>query len=113
MESSAKLETISMDVKIERLPENEETEIVNFVVADLDNVKVDLSESDVNDLECFFDKIFKYIISKKQLIKFRLVDKKSDLFFEVASDLVEHLNHEIKQSKDNFEKIIELEKSVE
>lgn len=113
MESSAKLETIIMGVKIERLPENGETEIVNFVVSELDNMKVNLSESDVNDLKHLFDKIFEYIISKRKLIEFQLVDEKSDLFFEVASDLVEHLNHEIIQSKDNFESLIELEKSVD
>lgn len=106
-ESNIELETTTMIVDIEEL-EDQENEVVNFIVEDLDTLKINLSDSDVNDIKDFYDKVFEYIVSKKKLIEFQLGYEKSNLFSEVASDIIDHLNDEIKQSEDNFKKIIRL-----
>ncbi|ALX47777.1 hypothetical protein [Lentibacillus amyloliquefaciens] len=111
MESSIfdiELETVTMVVNIEEV-EDQGNEVVNFfIVEDLDGIKINLSDSDVNDIKSFYDEVFEYIISEQKLVEFQLVYEKNNLFFEVASDIIEHLNDEIKQSKDNFKKIIRL-----
>ncbi|WP_077706545.1 hypothetical protein [Virgibacillus dokdonensis] len=106
-ETNIELETIVMIVEVEEFMD-QENEVVNLMVEDLDKIKIELSNSDVNDIKCFYDKVFEYIISEERLIEFQLRYEKSNLFSEVASDIIEHLNDEIKQSEDNFKKIIRL-----
>lgn len=108
-ETNIELETIIMPVEVEEFGD-QENEVVNLIVKDLDTIKIELSNSDVNDIKCFYDKVFEYIISEKSLIEFQLRYEKSNLFFEVASDIIDHLNDEIKQSEDNFKQIIRLTK---
>lgn len=68
-----------------------------------------LSDEPVNDLKAFFNDIFQYIIETKKMINFSLIeDEKTDLFYDVTKDIVAQLNSEIKQSEDNFSKIINL-----
>ena len=106
-ETNIELETIIMSVGVEEF-RDQENEVVNLIVEDLDTIKIELSDSDVNDIKSFYDKVFEYIISEKKLIEFQLKYEKSNLFFEVANDIIDHLNDEIKQSKDNFKEIIRL-----
>lgn len=81
---------------------------VALVFNDLGNLSVNLSDNEVEDVKELFNKVFEYIVSNEQLIKFVLQDGEEDLFHEVAEDIVLQLNAEIKQSEDNFEKIVEL-----
>lgn len=108
MESSMVLDTVKMAVSIEEIEGEQDTRIVNFHVKDLGDIKIELSNSDVNDIKDFYDKVFEYIILEKKLIKFQLEHEKNNLFSEVANDIIEHLNNEITQSEQNFIKLIEL-----
>lgn len=109
MESNLDLEEVVMDVEIEEIKDGQGDKIVSFVVEDLDSIKVELSNSKVEDIKELFDKIFDYIISERKLITFKLKSTGSNLFIEVAHDLVEHLNKEIEQSKENFQKLITIQ----
>ncbi len=106
MESNADLEKVVMNVEIEELENELGNKVVNFVVKDLDTVRIELSNSEVDDIKELFDKIFDYVITQRLLITFELEGNESSLFFEVASDLVKHLNNEIEQSEENFQKLI-------
>lgn len=108
MESKIQLPVITMNVNIEENKEGE-SKTVYFVVEELDSLKINLSDSNVEDIKDFFDRVFEYILLNKNLIEFKLEYERSNLFIEVANDIVEYLNEEIIQSKNNFIKIIELE----
>ena len=81
---------------------------VELVFNELDNLSVNLSDSGVEDVKQLFDKVFDYIIADEKLIQFTLEDNQEDLFHEVSEDIIVQLNAEIKQSEENFEKIIVL-----
>ena len=81
---------------------------VELVFNELDNLSVNLSDSGVEDVKQLFDKVFDYIIADEKLIQFTLEDNDEDLFHEVSKDIIVQLNAEIKQSEENFEKIIVL-----
>lgn len=81
---------------------------VELVFNELDNLSVNLSDSGVEDVKQLFDKVFDYIIADEKLIQFTLEDNEEDLFHEVSKDIIVQLNAEIKQSEENFEKIIVL-----
>ena len=81
---------------------------VELVFNELDNLSVNLSDSGVEDVKQLFDKVFDYIIADEKLIQFTLEDNQEDLFHEVSKDIIVQLNAEIKQSEENFEKIIVL-----
>lgn len=108
MESRIELETVEIIAKVEQ-NENEfgEKEIA-FVLENLNETKVVLSNSDVNDIKYMFDEIFKFILTEEKFIQLKLDSSREDLFNEVAKDLVEHLNNEISQSKENFKKLISM-----
>lgn len=99
------MESVSMEFKIIR---NDESETVDFFVSELDECKIELTNSNTDDIERLYNLIFNYIIESKKLIKFNLIDDKKDLFYEVASDIVLQLNNEIQNSESNFESIIKL-----
>lgn len=103
------LDKVAMKVEIEELEDKKDDKTVNLVVNDLDKIKVELSNSKVTDIKDLFDKIFEYIISERKLIVFELDSINKSLFFEVANDLIEHLNHEIEQSKENFQKLVAMQ----
>lgn len=69
-----------------------------------------LSDEATNDLKFFFNTIFDCIIAKQKIIEFELQDSKQDLFQEIAEDIIDQLNSEIKQSEDNFEEFLALMK---
>lgn len=52
------------------------------------------------------------IVEENKLIVFELTDEKKDLFYEVAVDIITHLNLEIEQSKSDLEKIIQLNSKI-
>lgn len=108
MEFKIQLPVVTMNVNIEEQTEDE-SKTVYLVVEDLDSLKINLSDSNVEDIKELFDRVFEYILLNKKLIEFKLKYEKSNLFIEVANDIVEYLNGEIIQSEDNFIKIIELE----
>ena len=81
---------------------------VELVFNDLGDLSVNLSNSEVEDVKQLFDKVFDYIVLNEKLIQFTLVDEQEVLFHEVAKDVIDQLNAEIKQSEENFDKIIVL-----
>lgn len=70
-------------------------------------VSINLENSNSLDLKDFFDKIFEYVVRNEKILEFELeslTDK--TLFYNVANDLIKQVNSEIKDSEQNFIKII-------
>ena len=67
-----------------------------------------LSDDTTNDLKNFFNSRFNYIINNKKIIEFQLDDGGTDIFKEVADDIITQLNAEIKLSENNFIEFLEL-----
>ncbi|PTI53644.1 MULTISPECIES: hypothetical protein [Staphylococcus] len=76
------------------------------------NININLSNESVEDIQHLFNSLFEFIIVNKKIPIFTLKDDLNDLFFEVAKDIKENLNREIQNSKNDFEKIIELEAEI-
>lgn len=112
MEFNTELEKVEMKVKVEEFEDEKAGKVVNLTVEDLDSAKVDLSSSSVDEVKELFDNIYEYIISQEKLIVFDLINTESNLFVEVATDLVEHLNHEIEQSEENFSNLIRIKNNT-
>ncbi|WP_203249068.1 hypothetical protein [Sporosarcina beigongshangi] len=112
MEFNMKLDKVVMEVKIEELKDEGGEKVVSLIVEDLDSAKIDLSNSSIDEVKDLFDKIYEYIISQEQLIVFDLINTESNLFIEVATDLVEHLNSEIEQSEVNFAELIHRKNNI-
>lgn len=94
-----------------KLEKSEEGKLI-FKSDDL-NCIINLEEYQADDLKVFFDKIFEYIVSNEILIKFELEpSEEKELFINVSKDLVEQINAEIRDSEDNFNKIIDFKNSV-
>lgn len=106
MEFNADLDKVEMKVKVEEFEDERTGKIVSLIVEGLDSAKVNLSSSSVDEVKELFDNIYEYIISEEKLIVFDLINTESSLFVEVATDLVEHLNHEIEQSEEKFSNLI-------
>ena len=96
----------SMKFKVDR---SENSEIVKFLIPDLENISINITDNDTQDIENLFNLIFQEVIRSKKLIKFELDDSNKDLFNEVADDIVNQINSEIKVAESDFEKIIELD----
>lgn len=101
------METVRMELKIYR---SENNELVSFNIPKLNNVGINITNSDTSDIENLFNRIFEEIIGNNKLIEFELNDDSNDLFYEVAKEIVNQLNIEIKNSEDDFKRIIELNK---
>lgn len=101
------METIRMELKIYR---SENNELVRFSIPQLNNVGINITDSETSDIENLFNSIFEEIISNNKLIEFELNDESNDLFYEVAKEIVNQLNIEIKNSEDDFQRIIDLNK---
>lgn len=78
---------------------------VNLLFKELDGMKVDLTDSSINDIKTLFDRVFDYMIDNRWLVEFELDDAKNDLYHDVSKDIIDQLNSEIAESKDNIEKI--------
>ncbi|WP_314922522.1 hypothetical protein [Mogibacterium diversum] len=100
------MESIIMKFKVDR---SENNETVKFLIPDLENSSVNLTDSNTQDIENLFNLIFQEVIKRKKLIEFELDDLNNDLFNEVANDIVMQINSEIKNSESDFTKIIELD----
>ncbi len=94
-----------MNLQIERSQDGEK---VKFFIPDLDNIVINITDDNAEDIENLFSVIFTMIIESEQLIQFQVIDEKNDLFFEVAKDMILQLNSEIRKSEPDFERIIEL-----
>lgn len=84
---------------------DEEDGSVKLAFKELEDTTVDLTDSSINDIKTLFDKVFDYMVDNKQLVKFELDDAKNDLYHDVSKDIIDQLNSEIAESKDNIEKI--------
>lgn len=100
------MESIIMKFKVDR---SENNETVKFLIPDLENSSVNITDSNTQDIENLFNLIFQEVIKRKKLIEFELDDLNNDLFNEVANDIVMQINSEIKNSESDFAKIIELD----
>lgn len=100
------MESIIMKFKVDR---SESNETVKFLIPDLENSSVNITDSNTKDIENLFNLIFQEVIKSKKLIEFELDDSSNDLFNEVANDIVMQINSEIKNAESDFEKIIELD----
>lgn len=100
------MESIIMKFKVDR---SENSEIVKFLIPDLGNISINITDNDTQDIENLFNLIFQEVIRSKKLIKFELDDSNKDLFNEVADDIVNQINSEIKVAESDFEKIIGLD----
>lgn len=100
------MESIIMKFKVDR---SENNETVKFLIPDLENSSVNITDSNTEDIEILFNLIFQEVIKSKKLIEFELDDSNNDLFNEVANDIVMQINSEIKNAESDFEKIIELD----
>ena len=100
------MESIKMKFKVDR---SENNETVNFLIPDLENISVNITDNNTQDIENLFNLIFQEIIQRQKLIEFELDDSNNDLFNEVAKDIVIQINSEIKNAESDFKKIIELD----
>ncbi|MFM1534207.1 hypothetical protein ABGF38_03235 [Helcococcus ovis] len=100
------MESIIMKFKVDR---SENNETVKFLIPDLENSSVNITDSNTQDIENLFNLIFQEVIKRKKLIEFELDDSNNDLFNEVANDIVIQINSEIKNAESDFKKIIELD----
>ena len=100
------MESIIMKFKVDR---SENNETVKFLIPDLENNSVNITDSNTQDIENLFNLIFQEVIKRKKLIEFELDDSDNDLFNEVANDIVIQINSEIKNAESDFKKIIELD----
>jgi len=100
------MESIIMKFKVDR---SEKNETVKFLIPDLENSSVNITDSNTQDIENLFNLIFQEVIKRKKLIEFELDDSNNDLFNEVANDIVIQINSEIKNAESDFKKIIELD----
>lgn len=95
------MEYETINVRIER------NEIISLIFEDeISSIK--LTESNVEDLEIFYNDIFTYIINKGKMIKFNLIDDGTDLFHDVSVDIINQVTTEIKNSESQFKEIREL-----
>lgn len=73
------------------------------------DVSVVLTDSGVEDIKVLFDEIFDAMIQDKKYLIFELDDSgKTDLYHDVADQIINQLNSEINQSKNNIERIWQL-----
>ncbi|MBM6613991.1 hypothetical protein JTF06_04535 [Desemzia sp. RIT804] len=94
--------------KVVRVEIFREEEQVSLIFNELRELKINLSDSSVEDIKNLFNSIFDTIVDEKELISLELKDEKNDLFHEVAEDIIDQLNSEIEQSKSDLIKIIDL-----
>ncbi|EPP69433.1 hypothetical protein [Staphylococcus epidermidis] len=76
------------------------------------NINLNLSNESVEDIQHLFNSLFEFIVENQKIPTFTLQDDSNDLFFEVAKDIEKNLNIEVQNSKNDFEKIIELKSEI-
>ncbi len=108
MEPKEEIEVVKLKVTIYRGNKEAGDETVKLVFNLLNNIEVNLTDSSVTDIKNVFDATFEYINENQKLIEFELDDNKDDLFNQVSSDIIEQINTEILEAKQNFTRIWEL-----
>lgn len=93
--------------KMEVIIKRDENRNCRLIIPDLQNITINLYSSDTNEIESFFNSVFKWVIDNKKLVSFYTEDKEIDLYNEIAKELISQLNNEIKQSEKDFDAIIE------
>lgn len=88
--------------------EKEGAQIVDLLIEKFDNLEINLTRSNVDDIEKLFNMIFDRIVKEKRTIEFILDDSTVDLYHEVADDIVAQINKEIKHSEADFLSICSL-----
>ncbi|OGL22731.1 hypothetical protein A2707_02330 [Candidatus Saccharibacteria bacterium RIFCSPHIGHO2_01_FULL_45_15] len=83
-------------------------ESIKLTFDDLDHISVNLSDSSVDDIKTVFDATFEYINTNQKLIEFELDDTTDDLFNQVSKDIIEQINREVLEARQNFTKIWDL-----
>lgn len=101
------MDTTIMKLTINR---NKDDNFYSLIFEDLDKSEIILSDSTISDVESLFNKIFDWIVANEKIIQFEIDDDNDDLFHEVAEDIKKNLNSEILSAKEDFLKIIELDK---
>lgn len=101
-----------LNVKIMGDRNNTENPIVKLTFEKLDEAEIVLTDSKVDDIKDIFNKLFDYIMTNKELVELKLEDDQSDLYHEVATDIIQQLNSEIQQSSGNFEKLWQLDNEI-
>lgn len=115
MDSSGENTEIIVKVVREVIDEHERASVIFQGLQDESGrgIRINLADSDVADIKVLFDSIFAKIYDSKTNLIFRLDDSKTDLYNQVSRDIIEHLEKEIEQSRENFEKIWELTEKEE
>lgn len=101
-----------LNVKITGDRNNTEDPVIKLTFGELDEAEVVLTDSKVDDIKDIFNKLFDYIMANKELVELKLEDDQSDLYHEVAADIIQQLNSEIQQSSSNFEKLWQLDDEI-
>lgn len=101
-----------LNVKITGDRNNTENPVVKLTFEELDEAEMVLTDSKVDDIKDIFNKLFDYIMTNKKLVEIKLEDDQSDLYHEVAADIIQQLNSEIQQSYGNFEKLWQLDNEI-
>jgi len=113
MESDVEIEIDKLNVTIFRGDKEEGDESVKLIFQGLGDIEVNLNDSSVEDIKNVFDKTFEYINENEKLVEFVLNDSVEDLFKQVSGDIIEQINREIVEAKQNFLRIWALSKEKE
>ena len=101
-----------LEVKIMGDRNNTENPVIKLIFKELDEAEIVLTDSKVDDIKDIFNKLFDYIMTNKELVELKLEDDQSDLYHEVAADIIQQLNSEIQQSSDNFNRLWQLDDEI-
>ena len=101
-----------LEVKIMGDRNNTENPVIKLIFEELDEAEIVLTDGKVDDIKDIFNKLFDYIMTSKELVELKLEDDQSDLYHEVAADIIQQLNSEIRQSSGNFEKLWQLDDEI-
>ena len=96
--------TIKVQIQGDRSDESKSS--INLIFKFDKDVLVELTDSKVEDIKTLFDNIFDTIIQDKKYLIFKLDDnEKTDLYHDVAEQIIDQINSEIDQSKNNINRI--------
>ena len=98
------------DIKVEIERSDEQ---VALVIQEWGQLKIILTNDSVDDIEIWFNTIFDKIVEERESVKFVLEDNNNDLYHEVVDDIISQMNSEIKQSENDFDRIIEITKNTD
>ncbi len=94
--------------EIEVIIDRDDDDKCALVFPEINNTRINLADSRVDDIEKLFNNLFSWIIDNSMLIKLFTRDETKDLYNEVTLEMIDQLNAEIKQSENDFYAIIEI-----